>query len=50
MEALQGLNAQTSTLNLTTCLSVEKQFKVALETKRVIFLVKMKAVNFKPTA
>lgn len=50
MEALQGLNAQTSTLSLTTCLSVEKQFKVALETKRVIFLVKMKAVNFKPTA
>lgn len=48
--ALLGLNSQTSTLTLTTCLTVEKQFKVALETKRVIFLVKMKAVNFKPNA
>lgn len=48
--ALLGLNSQTSTLMLTTCLTVEKQFKVALETKRVIFLVKMKAVNFKPNA
>lgn len=48
--ARSGLNAQTSTLGLTTCLTVEKQFKVALETKRVIFLVKMKAVNFQPNA
>lgn len=37
-------------LKLTTCLNVEKQFKVALETKHAIFLVKMKAVNFKPSA
>lgn len=47
-EPLRGSSAQTSTLSLTTCLGVEKQFKVALETKHVIFLVKMKAVNFKP--
>lgn len=37
-------------LGLTTYLNVEKQFKVALETKRAIFLVKLKAVNFKPNA
>lgn len=50
MEPPQRLNAQTSTFSLTTCLSAEPQFKVALETKRVIFLVKMKAVHFKPNA